>query len=135
MIDDDAALRDCISLALTGIYRITTHASAQEGVDALNEDICAVILDVKMKGHDGFWARNEIRKKNPQLPVIFYSAYQDAKDPYPSTDEYSPFGYLVKDGDIDKLLTVVEKAVKSYKLDCESRKLLDMLRKSQSRSR
>src|SRR4051794_30989422 len=80
IIDDDPAMRSGLALLLQDRYQVTLCSSAQEGVDAVNDTVCAVILDVKMPDFDGFWACGEIRKKASDVPVIFYSAYQNQKD-------------------------------------------------------
>jgi DNA-binding NtrC family response regulator len=124
VVDDDAALRESLAGVLETRYEVLLAASAKEGVSSVHEGVCAVILDVKMKGYDGFWACNEIRKKHPDMPVIFYSAYQDLKDPYAIINDHRPFGYITKDGDINKLLSAVETAVRLSQIILFSKTLI-----------
>jgi DNA-binding NtrC family response regulator len=127
VIDDDAAIRDSLSFLFSDQYEITTCASAKEGVAAVHEDICAIVLDVKMPGQDGFWACAEIRKKAPDIPVIFYSAYQNLKDPYAIINEHRPFGYVAKGDEAQKLVEMLEAAVELQAAVVENRRLLRSL--------
>jgi DNA-binding NarL/FixJ family response regulator len=91
----------------------------------MNENVCVAILDIKMGKHDGFWACNQIRKEFPDLPVIFYSAYQDAKDPFDIINQHRPFGYITKSGDTRPLIDAVDLAVSYYSRFLEGKMLLD----------
>jgi DNA-binding NtrC family response regulator len=128
VIDDDETIRRSLATLFGRRYTVHLAASAQEGLAALHSDIRVAIVDVKMKGYDGFWACNEIRKVHPELPVIFYSAYQDLKDPYQIINEHRPFGYLTKDGDRRRLIEAVDMAVRLNELTREAKKLVDSLR-------
>jgi CheY-like chemotaxis protein len=125
VVDDDEGMRASLGLLLGDLYELTLCASGPEGVAAMHDDVCAVILDVKMKGQDGFWACDRIREKHPDVPVIFYSAYQDAKDPYRIINEHRPFAYLPKGSDASRLLKTIEHAVKLYSIALRSRRLLE----------
>jgi DNA-binding NtrC family response regulator len=127
VIDDDKRMRDSLSFVLGERYELTLCATAKEGVDAVNEDTCAVILDVRMPEQDGFWACTEIRKKNADLPVIFFSAYQDVKDPYEIINEHRPFAYIIKGDDHTKIVEVVGLAVKLQSMAMYNRQLLDQM--------
>lgn len=129
VVDDDAAIRKSLSGLLGALYQVTTCASAREGIDAVHDETCAVILDVKMGRHDGFWACDQIRRKCSDVPVIFYSAYQDAKDPYDIINEHRPFGYITKSGEIQRLLDAVEAAVGLHLRILEGRRMIERYRK------
>jgi DNA-binding NtrC family response regulator len=124
VIDDDPSVRASLETVLTDRYDVAAYASAKEGVAALHDEFCAVILDVKLKGQDGFWACDRIHERYPHLPIIFYSAYQNVKDPYDIINEHRPFGYLVKDGNISRLLKMVDTAVQLYSIIHSNDKLL-----------
>jgi DNA-binding NtrC family response regulator len=127
VIDDDVATRESLEYVLKGRYELLLCASAKEGLAAFRDDVCVVILDVKMKTHDGFWACDELRKQQADIPIIFYSAYQSLKDPYRIINEHRPFGYIVKDGNINKLLDALDTAVRVYKIVLENKRLIERL--------
>jgi DNA-binding NtrC family response regulator len=127
VIDDDALMRQSLQILLESEYMLILAASAKEGVSAFNENVCAVILDIKMGPLDGFWACDEIRKIQPDVPVIFHSAYQDAKDPFGIINEHRPFGYITKNGDPSRLLRTLETATLLHQSTLRSRRLLKKL--------
>lgn len=129
VVDDDESVRQALNDILGERFTVTPCASAEEGVAAVNDETCAVVLDVKMPIHDGFWACDQIRKKAPNLPVIFYSAYQDLKDPFAIINEHRPFGYLTKDGNLKQLLSMLEAAVRLYQMTLHTKQLVRRLRR------
>ncbi|WP_437766707.1 response regulator [Sorangium sp. So ce281] len=128
VIDDDAAARDSLDFILSEKYDVLLCASAREGLAALRDGVYAVVLDVKMEGHDGFWACDQLRKRQPDIPIIFYSAYQNIKDPARVIREHRPFAYVIKDGDINRILTSIETAVRVYTLTMENKRFNDSLK-------
>lgn len=135
VIDDDATIRDGLEFLLRSRYEVTLCASAREGVSAVSQDTCAVILDVKMSKQDGFWAATEIRKRFPDIPIIFYSAYQNLRDPFGIINEHRPFGYVSKGENVNKLVEVVDAAVRLQSLVISNRKLIESLKKNRRRAR
>lgn len=111
VIDDDEDLGAALRLTLGRLYRVTLFDNALAGIEAVSEDTSAVILDIKMAGMDGFTCYSKIREKDPDVPIIFHSAYQDLRDPYRIINEYRPFGYLTKGTELSVLLKTVAEAV------------------------
>jgi DNA-binding NtrC family response regulator len=128
VIDDDITIRESLAFLLSDFYDVSTFGSAKDGVTSITEDVCAVVLDVKMPGHDGFWACNEIRKRVPNMPVIFYSAYQNLKDPYAIINDHRPFGYVAKGDDVQRLLEMLKAAVELQSMIVANQRLLRALR-------
>ena len=128
VVDDDIDIRRGIELLLSSQYRVVTCASASQGVEAFNDEVCAVVLDIKMKGNDGFWVCDEIRKQSPDVPVIFYSAYQDVKDPFEIINRHRPFAYITKDGNPRKLLDAIDTATRLYRTAIRSRRIIAQIR-------
>lgn len=132
VIDDDKASRDSLVFVFSDQYQVTACSSAKEGLEAIHDDICAIILDVRMPEQDGFSACEEIRRRHPDMPVIFYSAYQNVKDPIEIINDYHPFGYVVKGGSLQKLIQSVALAVKLQSIVIQNRKLLRRLQAAKS---
>ena len=114
VIDDDEAVRDSLDLVLSEKYQVRCCPDARSGVDTVTQETSTVILDIKMEGYDGFWAHSMIRKTNEFVPIIFHSAYQDLKDPFEIMNQFRPFGYLRKEGDLTQLLEMVARAVRHF---------------------
>jgi CheY-like chemotaxis protein len=132
VVDDDESVRSALNFLLSSTYRVLSCASAIDALEAFTEEVCVVILDVKMKGHDGFWACDQLRKRQPDIPIIFYSAYQDAKDPFDIINAHRPFGYVTKDGSTDKLLRTVDLAAQLYQSTLRSRRIIERIKSKRS---
>jgi diguanylate cyclase (GGDEF)-like protein len=75
VVDDDPVIR-----AVLGRYLTRRGAHVTEAVDAdvairrlESDSFDIVISDVQMPGHDGYWLRDEIHTRWPELPVILSS--------------------------------------------------------------
>ena len=112
IIDDDIIVRNSIARVLKTTYDVRACADGVHGVLEIDKNTSCVILDVRMPRHDGFWVCKQLQKKAPDVPIIFHSAYQDAKAPSEIVDEFHPFGYVVKGEKVGELLSMVAKAVK-----------------------
>ena len=130
IIDDDASIRGSLGRVLKDKYEVRTCVDGVEGVRAVDKNTCCVILDVRMPNHDGFWVCKHLRKKDPDVPIIFHSAYQDLKDPYEIINEFHPFGYVIKGDTVATLLQLVAKAVKHSERLREGRRTVDRLREA-----
>lgn len=135
VIDDDEPSRRSLAFALGDRYNVILCGSGREGVAAVHEDICAVILDVRMPEQDGFSVCTEIRSRIPEVPIIFYSAYQNAKDPYEIINDHHPFGYVAKGDDLQKLVKLVDMAVRLQSIIVYNRKLIRQLKSKQDPAR
>lgn len=77
LVDDDASVRRAMArlLAVEGIESVEFDGG-REFIDSLKTSIPAlVILDLQMPGMNGLQVHDQIRKRHPDLPVIFLSAY------------------------------------------------------------
>jgi DNA-binding NtrC family response regulator len=135
VIDDDLASRGSLAFVFKSQYDVITCATAKEGVAAVNEETCAVILDIRMPEQDGFSACDEIRRLYPDMPILFYSAYQNAKDPLEIINDHRPFAYVVKGGDLDKLVRLVGLAVQLQAVIVKNRRLLNKLQAEREAAR
>lgn len=113
VIDDDEHVLRALRMVLSRFYDVTLATSAEQGLRAISPEHAAVILDIRMPVHDGFWACDRIRERFPDIPVIFHTAHQDLKSAGAVEAEHKPFAYLFKDGDIARLVSTVAAAVES----------------------
>lgn len=111
VVDDDTHVLRSVQTVLSFYYDVTLAASAQEALHVIRSSHAAVILDIRMPIHDGFWACDRIRERFPDIPVIFHTAHQSEKKREAVEAEHRPFAYLYKDGDVDRLLSTVAAAV------------------------
>lgn len=113
VVDDDRFVLKAVQKVLSRLYDVTTALSALEALEALSDAHAAVILDVRMPVHDGFWACDHIRAHRPDIPIIFHTAHQSDKNLDVIQSQHRPFAYIFKDGDVRHLLSTVAAAVES----------------------
>ncbi len=115
IIDDDPTVRDMLSVALQNKqFEVLLCENGEKGVRKANDQISAVLLDIKMYGMDGFQTFKEIKEKFSHLPIIFHSAYQDLKDPYEIMNKYKPFAYVNKGKGFKEVYDTLVSAVDYY---------------------
>ncbi|MGV1099936.1 response regulator [Thiovibrio sp. JS02] len=88
-------------------YEVHSALSGEEALGKLKiiaPDL--VILDINMPGLNGIDVLRQLKEKNPTLPVILSSAYQEYKQDLASwaSDEY-----IVKSSNLDELKAAVKK--------------------------
>lgn len=115
IVDDDINVRDALEHTLKRSYNLILCADGNEGIEKMNLTVSVVILDIKMEGKNGFETFIEIKKKNPIVPIVFHSAYQDLMNPFEIMNDYRPFGYVIKEGDGKELKHTVESAIDYFK--------------------
>ncbi|WP_436535406.1 response regulator transcription factor [Actinoplanes sp. HUAS TT8] len=82
VVDDDEEIREMLAstLAFAG-FGVTLAADAADAYTALRDGpVDVVVLDVMMPGQDGFDVVQMIRRRHPDLPVLFLSARDAVED-------------------------------------------------------
>lgn len=79
VVDDDAGVRDALSLLLTlHGYAVRSFASGQLFLDSIDgNSLGFVILDLRLGDSDGLSILKQLQQTAPQLPVIMLTAYGD----------------------------------------------------------
>jgi CheY-like chemotaxis protein len=116
MVDDEEQFRSTTSKILTRRgYATTMAGSGEEAIGILQkEPQDVVILDVKMPGMDGHQTLAEIRKIDPDVPVIMltgHGALESAKESL----KHGAFDYLNKPCEIDLLAAKIRDAYTAAK--------------------
>jgi len=79
VVDDEESVRNLIGTLLSGLGY--SSITAVDGVDALDrmkgKKIDAVITDIKMPKMDGVGLTIEILKRNPGLPILVMTAFDE----------------------------------------------------------
>jgi DNA-binding NtrC family response regulator len=111
VIDDDLRIREGLTLNLQATYCVRVCASGEEGIQAVDSDVSAVVLDIKMPGKDGLEVYTAMKARFPNLPIIFYSAYQSMLEGAELSRKYRPFNYIDKSADVRELFETIARAV------------------------
>jgi len=83
----------------------------------MSDDISVILLDVKLPLLDGTEVYQRLKENNPDVPIIFYSAYPGNEKIAQECLELNPYAFIEKGvtEDIDRLYSLIEKAVKERK--------------------
>jgi DNA-binding NtrC family response regulator len=111
VVDDDSEMRYALQKNLEKAYIVHLCSSGEMALSTINAETAVVILDIKMPGMDGFQVYDNLARVYPDLPIIFYSAYQDILEGVALSTKYKPFSYFDKGDDVGKLLLCIERAV------------------------
>lgn len=109
VVDDDATLRHLLVDTLSSIGYETD--SAADGIEALGKlkdgKYDLMISDIRMPGVDGFGLLKRVRRRYPDLPVLFITGY-----PSPELiGRASPDGFLAKPFRISRIETLIEESL------------------------
>ncbi len=112
IIDDDEMVGESLEIALQKEFEVRYFSESDKGLKAVSKEVDVVVLDIKMPGKDGFQVYGEIKSRFPQMPIIFYSAYQDMLERIEIRRQYKPFGHFDKNGKIEDLFACIKQGIK-----------------------
>jgi FixJ family two-component response regulator len=81
VVDDDASVRSAVRGVLTSVGLTTrSFASAEEFWDSgQRSETACLITDIQMPGMSGLEPQARLAEENTQIPIIFMTAYGDAR--------------------------------------------------------
>ncbi len=112
VIDDDPNIRQGLERTLVQRnYEVLVTTNGADGVDKLTPDISVVLLDVKLPRMDGTEVYRLLKDEQPDVPIIFYSAYPGNDTIIAKCQELEPYAFIEKgvSEDIDRLYSMIEK--------------------------
>lgn len=114
IVDDDTEIRYSLDRVLASRgYRITTAGSGEDGIKVLKEsDPDVVFLDIRMDGMSGLEALQHMRAANKRVPIILMTAFGTAQTAIEAM-KYGAFDYIMKPFDPDRVLALVQNALKA----------------------
>jgi two-component system nitrogen regulation response regulator GlnG len=112
IVDDDQSIRFVLQKALEKAdLPVRSFASTREVQTALaTEQPQVLVSDIRMPGGSGITLLQELKRSQPQLPVIIMTAYSDL-DSAVSAFQSGAFEYLSKPFDVDKAVDLIRRAV------------------------
>ncbi|HVH89372.1 MAG TPA: sigma-54 dependent transcriptional regulator [Terriglobales bacterium] len=133
IIDDEAAIRDSLEtlLAIEG-YNVEAARSAEEGLAMLAaspRDL--VLLDFAMPDKNGLEVLDEIRQRDPGLPVIMITAYGTVENAVKAI-QAGATNFIQKPWDNEKLLADVRASISRLRMEEENRQLKRALKQRYS---
>lgn len=113
VVDDDAALRELITLRLEAngfrVEAVDSGEAALAQLALMRPD--AVLTDMQMGGMDGMALFRAIHARDPALPVIVLTAHGTIPDAVAATQQ-GLFGYLTKPYDAPTLIALLKRATR-----------------------
>src|SRR5438270_3315502 len=133
IIDDEAAIRESLEtlLAIEG-YNVEAARSAEEGLAmlaAFPRDL--VLLDFALPDRNGLEVLDEIRQRNPGLPVIMITAYGTVENAVKAI-QAGATNFIQKPCDNEKLLADVRASISRLRMEEENRQLKRALKQRYS---
>lgn len=122
--DDNTVLRALRTFLEIDDWRVETFQSGEAFLESDFSEPGCVVLDVRMPGLSGIEVHSELLRRKVRLPVIFLSAHGDIEMAVDAVHRGART-FLVKPPEPEKLLVVIESAVKS---DFDERRLAEWAR-------
>jgi two-component system nitrogen regulation response regulator GlnG len=112
VVDDDRSIRWVLEKAMSRAgLSARMFASADELFSALGSDKPSVLVsDIRMPGASGIDLLREVKRRQPDLPVIIMTAYSDLESAV-SAFQSGAFEYLPKPFDVDKAVELIRRAI------------------------
>ncbi|MCM8815934.1 MAG: sigma-54 dependent transcriptional regulator [Candidatus Omnitrophica bacterium] len=145
IIDDEKSVQESLTIVLADSYKVITAFSGKEGLELLlNNDINLVFLDIILPDGDGINILKEIKKINPELPVIMLTAVSKVSTAVEAM-KLGAHDYLTKPFDVEEIRVIVKKIFDQLRVKqkfdllateienlsgiivCESQKMKDVL--------
>ncbi len=128
IVDDEEGIRETLS----GIfqdegYDVISAGSGEEALKILKEQSPdLVLLDVWLSGIDGVETLQEIKKTNPELPVVIISGHGNIELAVKAT-RVGAYDFLEKPLSLERVLLVARRALEKRTLEMENRALKEDL--------
>ncbi|MEW6115420.1 MAG: sigma-54 dependent transcriptional regulator [Nitrospirota bacterium] len=118
VIDDDRTIRLTLSQILNDSGFIPLEAaSGSEAIEIIKyQDISAILLDLKMPGMDGITTMQELKKANPDIPVIIITGYGDIETAVEAI-KLGAYDFILKPPKFDRLIFTLERAIEKLELE------------------
>ncbi|WP_405604037.1 response regulator [Polaribacter sp. Asnod1-A03] len=137
LVDDHTLLRDGLKNIIEQKSNLHIIGEASDGREAIK--ICSklkpdvLVIDVAMPNLNGIQAAEQIHKNNPDIKIIGLSMHS-SKPFIQGMFKAGAYGYLLKDGDSDELITAITSVVQNKKyLSKEiNQEFLSLLKKGES---
>ncbi len=124
IVDDDLEIRKTLRelLTLHG-FKTFDAENGKEGLEIFRKTkIDAILLDIRMPEMDGMETMQRVKKINPDVPIIFVTAYGDIPTAVEAVKS-GAYDFIVKPVKIDRLLLTLRRALEKVELQNELKRL------------
>ena len=123
-VDDESPIREAVRewLQRSGL-EVQLHASAQECLQHLPDDFAGVLIsDLRMPVMDGMALLQQVRARDPELPVLLVTAHGDVAQAVEAM-RLGAYDFIEKPFDPERLLASLRRALEKRRLFQENRQL------------
>jgi len=133
VVDDESEIREGLELLLTSEgYGVFSADTGESGLGKLGErPFDLLLLDVSLPDRNGLELLKEVRRRDPDLPVVLITAYGSI-DMARAAFKGGALDFITKPWSNDELLAQVAQAVESRKLREENVQLKRALKQRSS---
>jgi len=126
-IDDETDILTTYEIIFKNVYDIITASSGKTGINIIkSQSIDLLLLDIKMPKMSGTEVLKEIKKLDPDLPIIMVTALKDVSLAVECM-KLSAYDYILKPFDNNELKILIEKALGKGALIKENQHLKALL--------
>jgi len=126
IVDDEKNYTLILSEILSdeGFEPLTAN-SGRQALKILNHcDVDLILTDMKMPGMDGMELLEQVRKKDPDLPVIMMTAHGTVEKAVEAIQK-GAYNYILKPFENESLILYVNRAIQLFRMVKENRQLRD----------
>ncbi|MBC7361388.1 MAG: sigma-54-dependent Fis family transcriptional regulator [Candidatus Aminicenantes bacterium] len=130
LIDDEPIIHDVLGQLLSSEgYQVEISSSGEEALGKFQEQkFDLVLLDLLMPGMDGLEVLKQIKRMDPEAPVIIITAYASVESALTAM-KMGAYDYIQKPFKNDELLMTISRALEHRRLQEENIRLKDELKK------
>jgi FixJ family two-component response regulator len=127
LVDDDDAVLDTLSIQLGRDHRLLMAGNAEAALKllAVNENVAAVVSDVRMPGMDGITLLGKIQADYPDVIRILHSGHGDMKTVIAAINSGGVYRYLAKPASRTDIMDAIKGAVTRHDHAMAERKMVD----------
>lgn len=134
VVDDEKEILRSLKLTFTEDHEVFTASSGAEALEILQQqDIALIITDQRMPVMTGVELLKQVIQINPQIIRIILTGYTDTAALIEAINQGHIYQYITKPWERQDFRLVVRRALETYELEIENRRLLRELQAANER--
>jgi DNA-binding NtrC family response regulator len=136
IVDDEKEILRSLTLTFTENHEVFTASSGAEALEIIKQqDIALIITDQRMPQMTGVELLEKVIQINPRIIRIILTGYTDTPALIQAINQGRIYQYITKPWERQELQLIVQRALETYELEIENRRLLKELQAANERLR
>ncbi len=115
IVDDDPSVLKTTGFNLEAEgFKVILCSCGREAIEKFNKDIYSVVLDLSLPDIGGLEVFEELKEKNPLVPIILYTGMEEKGERLRIRRKFRPHAYILKGGEPEELIDTVVGAIECY---------------------